>query len=158
MGTSALPCPRRSGHRWWAPRPARIGEVSFARVGEAWLCGNVQKGCTPQRLPCGHSGRPSVCCSHTVTGWGQSHPAGAVLGSGGLALGGMPVLPQQHGRGPGRHKRVTSGQVWDGLDQNTCPPGETHGRRPVPWRARLPHPVCQGPCCPWGQLGSFTGS
>lgn len=30
--------------------------------------------------------------AHTVTGWGQSCPAGSVLGSSRLALGGVPIL------------------------------------------------------------------
>lgn len=137
MGTAVLPCPRHSGHRWWALRLARIGALPFARAGEAWFGGNVQKGRVPQLLPPWPLGVPfSASLIQSQVGGSLVLP-GIVLGSDSLApgrvpdpegvpvleglpvLGGLPVLegppgpaPQvRPGQGQGGHFHLGVGQV-----------------------------------------------
>lgn len=141
MGTQSFPAWRHSGPRWWALCPAQNGELPFAGAREAWFCGNAQKGCLPSASLWFRTALVPVT---EATGWGLSCPAGMTFGF------------RQAGRGWGAHPggaSCTAMQVRTRGDKRVTSSSTSHAWRLAPQKAQLQHSKC-----PWGQLGSFTGS
>lgn len=125
-----------------------------SELGEAWFCGNVQKGCIPRLLPCS-SPCTLLSLALTVTGWGQSCPAGSIRASGRLPLGGVPILEGPPGTAAQLGTRGSPPTPGLGrFNRNTRLPKEPRGWTPAPLKAQLLHPVFQD-LGAWGPAGFF---